>query len=445
MFVNGLALPGDTGDQYGTTVNDGRVGFFSDLYYDPIRGEWWGLSDRGPGGGTLSYDTRVQRFTVDIDPITGAISNFRIVETVKFTNGGPGRTMNGKAPDPNNVLGRALDPEGFVVSPKNGHFLVSDEYGPSLYEFNRNGELVRAFATPTNVIPRNLASGVPNYASDTGNTAGKRTNRGFEGLAVSPDGQYAYAMLQSAMLDEGGSNGTINRIVQFDMDTGRAVAQFAYRMEGSSQGRGISALVAINETEFLVLERNNRGVGVGAEFTPVNKRVYRIDITGATDVSEIDLDSGAAFVPVTKNTTAFLNLAADTLVALGNKVPEKWEGLTIGPRLGDGSYVMLAGTDNDYSVTQNSSNVQFDAYFRFSDADPYASSIQCSLGAVTGCVNTSNGQPAVLTGDHKLLPGILHAYKASADDLAGYVLPLGRCLASDGSESKKPCGRKSPR
>ena len=175
---------------------------------------------------------------------------------------------------------------------------------------------------PANVIPRNLATGVPNYADDTGNTAGKRTNRGFEGLAVSPDGRYAYAMLQSAMLDEGGGNGTVNRIVQFDLDTGRAVAQFAYRMEGSSQGRGISALVALNETEFLVLERNNRGVGVGAEFSPANKRVYKIDMAGATDVSDIDLDSGAEYVPVAKNTTTFINLAADTLVALGNRCRE---------------------------------------------------------------------------------------------------------------------------
>ncbi|HEY3178970.1 MAG TPA: hypothetical protein VGL25_08825 [Casimicrobiaceae bacterium] len=90
-FVNGLAIPGNMGDQYGTDVNEGRLGFFSDLYYDPVRNEWWGLSDRGPGGGTLPYDTRVQRFTIDIDPITGAISNFRIVETSSSRTVDPSR------------------------------------------------------------------------------------------------------------------------------------------------------------------------------------------------------------------------------------------------------------------------------------------------------------------------------------------------------------------
>jgi len=88
-----------------------------------------------------------------------------------------------------------------------------------------------------------------------GNTAGKRTNRGFEGLAISPDGGTVFAMLQSAMLDEGGSSGTWNRIVAFDTRTTRMKTQYAYKMEGSSQGRGISALVALNDHEFLVLER----------------------------------------------------------------------------------------------------------------------------------------------------------------------------------------------
>ena len=54
-----------------------------------------------PRGGTLSYDTRVQRFTLDINPATGAISNFKIAETVTFTNNGT--PFNGMAPNPTNA------------------------------------------------------------------------------------------------------------------------------------------------------------------------------------------------------------------------------------------------------------------------------------------------------------------------------------------------------
>jgi hypothetical protein len=427
-FVNGITIPGNTGDKFGNSVNDGRVGFFSDLYYDPRRNEWWGLSDRGPGGGTLNYDTRVQRFTIDINPLTGAISGFKIGETVKFVDGTS--TFNGLAPSPTNVLGKSLDPEGFVINPRNGNFLVSDEYGPSLYEFNRSGQLVKSYTTPGNILPRNGDTGLPNFAGDTGNTAGKRTNRGFEGLAVSPDGKYAFAMLQSPMLDEGGGqNGLFTRIVKFDTETGESVAQYAYKMDRSGQGQGISALVAINDHEFLVLERNNRGVGVGATLDTADKSVYRIDISGAEDISNVPLPANGGAMPpgfdaVLKG-VKFLDLDASTLAALGNKSPEKWEGLAIGPRLASGDYLLLGGTDNDYSVTQNANGDQFDVYFRFTDTDPYASSIQCPLGSAINCFLTSDVSRFVeLTADYSLLPGVLHAYLVSAADLRDYVLPV---------------------
>lgn len=442
-FVNGLAIAGDTLDLSGETGITGRLGFFSDLYYDPNRNEWWALADRGPGGGTLSYQTRVERFTLDVNKTTGAISNFQVVQTVKFTDPSgllgsvaPPTNLNGIAPNPKSVLGRAFDPEGFVVNPKTGRFLVSDEYGPSLYEFNRDGTLNRVFATPSNLVPRNAGTGVPNFADDTGNTAGKRTNRGYEGLAISPDGKYAYAMLQSAMLDEGGGNGVFNRIVKYDTETGQAVAQYAYRMEGSSQGRGISALVALNDKEFLVLERNNRGVGVDSELTPPNKKVFKIDITGATDVSGLDLtDDGTTLkpgiTPVSKQATPYLALdvAGEQLAALGNRAPEKLEGLTIGPRFDDGQYVIVSGTDNDFSVTQDPSGIQFDELF-----NPFTiERIRCPLdfaGSVSNgdctIVNANGSIGSAFLGsisDFELIPGALFAYRSTGADLAAYAAP----------------------
>jgi len=418
-FVNGLALDGAALDlSGGSSVNNGRLGYFSDIYYDSNRNEWWGLSDRGPGAGTLNYNTRVQRFTLDGDFNTGAISNFKIAETVVFQSAGQG--LNGLAPNPKNQLGLAFDPEGVVINPRTGTFLVSDEYGPSVREFSRSGELIRTFNTPANLVPRNAATGVANYADDTGNTAGKRTNRGFEGLAVSPDGKYAYAMLQSAMLDEGGGNGSVNRIVKFDISTGDAVAQYAYQMKRSGQGQGISALVAINDHEFYVLERNNRGVGVGAEFATADKEVYRIDLSGATDVSGLNLSTGS-YTKVSKS-GQILDLDANTLAELGGKSPEKWEGLAIGPKLANGNYLILAGTDNDYSVTQNAGGEQFDVYFRFADANPYASSIQCPLGTVIGCTGAASSVPQ--DGSYRLLPGVLHAYTISESELGNYTAPV---------------------
>jgi hypothetical protein len=425
VFVNGLALPGELNDRAGGERF--RVGYFSDMYYDPNRNEWWALSDRGPGGGVLSYGTRVQRFAVDIHPITGAISRFRILATVLLRNK-LGEPLDGISPghalDASN-LGNSLDPEGLVVHPATGNLLISDEYGPSLYEFDRDGTLIRAFKIPENLKPINADGG---YNFDGDGATGRRTNRGFEGLAISPDGAFAYAMLQSAMVDEGAGAGFCNRIVKLDTATGTAVAQFAYQMEGASQGRGISALVAVNADDFLVLERNNRGIGVGAEATPPNKKVFRINLAGATDVSGQTL-SNASCPSVTKDPTPFLDLAANTLPEIGNRVAEKWEGLTIGPRLSNGSYVVLAGTDNDYSVTQNGSGTQFDVYFDFAQAladplyDAFASSIQCPIGKKQDCFFTNGGAPAKLPQHYDLLPGVLHSYRVPAADLPLYDPP----------------------
>lgn len=421
-YVNGLVLDGSALDlSGGTNANNGRIGYFSDIHYDAKRKHWWGLSDRGPGGGVLDYETRVQRFKLDIDKNTGAISNFKVLQTVIFRDE-MGNALNGLAPNPTNVIGLSFDPEGFVIHPKNGRFLVSDEYGPSLYEFDREGYRVRTFQTPENLVPRS-ENDVPNFASDAGNKLGKRTNRGFEGLAITPDGAYVYAMLQSAMLDEGGGSGVCNRIVKFDTSTGAAVGQYAYQMEGPNQGRGISALLALNDTEFLVLERNNRGVGPGADnIAPFNKKVFKIDLSNATDVSDVTFP--IAICPDGKvSKIAFLDLALNGPAELAGKVPEKWEGLAVGPRLDDGSYLMLTGTDNDYSVTQNASKVQYDVYFRLTDASPFQSSIQCPLDSTSNCFMTSNNSAAMLPADgsYRLLPGVLVAYKVPASDISNFV------------------------
>ena len=419
QFVNGITIAGSTLDRSTGTVFDRRHGMFSGLFYDPLRGEWWGTPDRGPGGGTLPYETRVQRFTLDVDHATGRISNFQIAATIKFTS--QGTALNGLAPNPKSTLGRSFDPEGIVINPVNGNILVADEYGPSLVEFNRSGEEVRRFTPPANVIPRNAGTNTPNFADNEGNTAGRVSNRGFEGLAISPDGRFAYATLQSGMYDEGNNTGLYTRIVKYDMATGQAVGQFAYKFETTGQGRGVSELVALGNDKFLILERNNRGLGIGATLANADKNIFQIDLAGATDISNITIANGVlpVGVIVAGKSAKLIDLDANTLEALGNKSPEKWEGIAIGPRLNNGKYLILTGSDNDYSVTQNALGTQFDVWLNFLDADPYAMSIQCPLGQTPGCTRTSNNAAVDLNLDtYALLPGVLHAYTA---DIDGYV------------------------
>jgi hypothetical protein len=480
VFVNGFRIPGnilDATNQPG--ANGGRFGFFSDIYYDPTLNQWWALSDRGPGGGLITYDTRLSRFEINVHPITGAISQFRVIKTIKFTDpdsllAGPGPALNGLNPlDLNgseSVLGHSFDPEGLVIDPNTGEFIVADEYGPSVYVFDRQGRLVRVFDVPENLVP--FVGATVNYVAlrDVcgdpasplpplcGGNGGRQDNRGYEGLAVSPDGKTLYAVLQDPLIDESGTNNGRNsrnvRIVVYDNDHaspsyGTSLKQLVYQLEPQAdvlaritgatppgtgsptdprQGRniGVSAIVAINDVEFLVLERDNRGIGVddapGAR-TVGSKRVFTINITGATDVTNVVLGLNAlpaGTVAVTKS-PLFIDLQANTSLPNG-KQAEKWEGLTIGPRLKGGDFMLLAGNDNDYSVTQTGAGEQFDVYVDFN-----GNFAKCVLDSQTQCkVNPAADDPinenlVALPAGYQLLPGVLHAFRTSA--LAGYVEP----------------------
>lgn len=427
-FTNSITIPGESTDLYPANSNSANInrlgGFFSDLYYDRYNNVYYGLVDRGPGGGVIDYNTRVQKFSLDVDSNTGAISNINLLATIPFTNGN--KNYNGLNPSLLNgdagVLGLSHDPEGFAVAP-NGNFYVSDEYGPSVYEFRSDGSFLRSFATPNNILPKagtslNYVDGLPTI------TSGRQDNRGFEGVTLSPDGTKLFAMLQDPLVNEGDPDGRRSanlRLVEFDTATGESVAQYIYQLESivdinsrvpddtfgaNAQGRniGISAITALNDNEFLVLERDNRGLGVEdpTGIVPVgSKRVYKIDLTNATDVSSLSLVGTNTLpvdvAPVSKS--LFLDIAAS--LQNGQVIPEKFEGLAVGPQLADGSYALLVGTDNDFSVTQNGDDVQFDVCTNGS---------QVSIDA--GCPEGST-----------LIPSYLYSFNASSAELQGFVPP----------------------
>lgn len=416
-------------------------GIGSDLVYDAGRNLFYGLGDRGPGGGVLPYAPRFQTFSLDINRATGAINGFALQGTTLFRQPN-GASYNGLNPTLLNgsptILGASLDPEGLAQLP-NGNFLVSDEYGPSVYEFTAAGQFVRAFETPANLLPR--AGSTPNFTDGRPTiTAGRQDNRGYEGLTVTPDGRTAYAVLQDPLVNEGAnpSNGAADgrfsrnvRIVAFDVATGQSTGQFIYQLESladlngrtsqpfgpNAQGRniGVSAIQALGNNRFMVLERDNRGLGVEdptATTDVASKRIFLIDLTGATDVSSVSLAGTnslpAGVRPVSKTATPFLDIAAG-LRALGLTIPEKIEGFAFGPRLDDGGIVLILATDNDFSVTQNGSGTQFDVC----TSGPGGVSSQVALGA--GC---PTGQA--------LIPNLFYSVRLSAAEfnaLAGVPEP----------------------
>lgn len=244
-----------------------------------------------------------------------------------------------------------LDPEEIRVGP-GGTFFISDEYGPFLFEFDRQGNLLRRIAVPSKFFIANPNSD-PN-AELLGNSSGRQANRGMEGLAISPSGATLFGMMQNALLQDNGlSPGTTdrlglnNRILQIDLNTGET-REFVYVLEAINRGQGACEILAINDHEFLVIDRDNRSNLQTPPQAPTRKKIYKIDLTGATDVSAIGvLPAGTltgGIIPVQK--TLFIDLL-DPAFNLVPTIAEKIEGLAWGADLPDGRHVLYVISDND--------------------------------------------------------------------------------------------------
>lgn len=126
-------------------------------------------------------------------------------------------------------------------------------------------------------------------------------------MAITPDNRYLVGTMQNALIQDHGLNsatppgrvGRNNRILKIDLQnlTGRKHRQeFVYVVDDISQGRGVNDLLAVNDHEFLAIERDNRSLvptPPNAAQSPNNKKIYKINLNRATDVS------GVASLPAT--------------------------------------------------------------------------------------------------------------------------------------------------
>ena len=248
-----------------------------------------------------------------------------------------------------------LDPESIRVSNDGESVYISDEYGPFVYEFERgSGRRTRAFELPASFAISALSS--QGDAEIAGNASGRVTNKGMEGLAITPDGETLIGAMQSPLLQDGATNGRFTRLVSIAVGSGET-REFAYELTNIGSASKpkfptVSDIVAINDHELLVDERDGKGLGDGS--TAVFKRIYRIDLAGATDVSGLSGEAALAGHAVTK--TLFLDVVA-TFNAHGiasNDIPAKLEGLAFGPDVvidGGVQHTLFLTNDNDFIAT----------------------------------------------------------------------------------------------
>jgi len=155
-----------------------------------------------------------------------------------------------------------LDPEGVRVSNDGKSVFISDEYGPFVYQFDRStGRRIKSFALPKKFAVTYLKAVETGAYGElevnkiaNGGNGGRTTNKGMEGLAITPNSSTLVGVMQANLLQD---TSKYVRIVTIDIATG-TTKEYAYKLVS---GSGISEILAINDTEFLVLERDGKGLG----------------------------------------------------------------------------------------------------------------------------------------------------------------------------------------
>jgi hypothetical protein len=277
-----------------------------------------------------------------------------------------GRSDNFGAGNSGAAANARLDPEGIRVSNDRKSVFVSDEYGPYVRQFDlKSGKLIKTFSLPTNLDVANLS---PNGATEiSGNTSGRVANKGMEGLAITPDGKTLVGIMQAPLIQDAAIKASkkLLRIVTIDIATG-TTHEYGYTL---TTGSGVSEIVALNDHQFLLDERDGNGLGAGND--AVVKQIFKIDIAGATDITSLT-GAAAAAAAVSKPATPFLDLVA-ALNAHGitsANIPSKIEGLSLGQDVkvnGEVLHTLWVANDNDFVPKDAGDNKFF--VFGFKDSD----------------------------------------------------------------------------
>ncbi len=254
---------------------------FSGVQFGPSCGSYYVLSDNGFGSKYNSIDYLLRIYNITPDPIT--------------SSGGAGAiNVNGfiQLSDPNGLVpffiareftgdrtltGFDFDVESFAFD-ANGDLWVGEEFGPYLLHFDPTGRLLEPpiptpnFGGETELVqaPQNpaLLANSPNPGSES--TATLSSSRGFEGMAVSPDGLTLYPMLEGTVV--GDPAGSL-RIYEFDVQSRQYLTDTVSLYPLADPGHAIGDLTVVNDNEFLVIERDN-SEGEAAVF----KKIYKINL-----------------------------------------------------------------------------------------------------------------------------------------------------------------------
>lgn len=236
-----------------------------------IKGEgdsFYVLSDNGFGARDNSSDylLAIYHIVPDFRDATGGAGTIRVSNIIRLSD--PGAHLPYPVTREDRLLtGADLDPESFRRL-EDGSFWIGEEFNPALLHFSAEGVLL---APPFKLTGLN-SEGNPSNAP-----ANLARSRGFEGMAISPDGKWLYPMLEGSLKDalKGKQEGL--NIYTFDIDENLFVnsdagnESFRYRLD--EEATAIGDFTMFSDTGGLVIERDS-----GERDKALLKKVYRVDL-----------------------------------------------------------------------------------------------------------------------------------------------------------------------
>jgi Esterase-like activity of phytase len=177
-------------------------------------------------------------------------------------------------------------------------------------------------------------------------------HQGLESLACSTDGKTVWTATERALVIDGNPQVPVTpilaatrvRLQRFELLDGSFAPreQFEYQtsgVHGAGGQIGLCDLAALPDGRLLALERSAAKSLRGEK--SIRTRIFLVDVTGATDVSQPPYDAGLVSRSPVK--------VAKTLLYDGfvcDADGENTEGLCVGPELGPGRWTVLGVVDN---------------------------------------------------------------------------------------------------
>lgn len=228
------------------------------------------------------------------------------------------------------LTGGDIDPESIRVDYK-GHIWVGEEFGPFLVKFDHRGRVMRKEIP----IPGITSPDSPLLKPQQVPTI--KTTAGLEGMAINPEGDKLYPMLEKAVI---GDEQKTLRIYEFDVD--KEVFESGYYLyKLDEHSTEIRELVAINEYEFLTIEQNEYNTQhkvkkvywLSIEGVQKGQYVYKkelVDLLNIDDPNDLNMDGKTKFsFPKLTIETIVIQDEQNLIIVNDNNIGERTEYIQI--------------------------------------------------------------------------------------------------------------------